>query len=453
MAFAVQFGVSNKKLNSTLQPTGNLSVEVACELKERTSVENPTFIIQKVLGSGWQKWNYCKCPTFGRYYFINDIAYVEGRLEVSCRCDYLASYKDEILANSPYVVRSASFQNPYISDILFPCDCNFDVQQVTSGVFGFSNGGSIIVETAGKSGSVFHACSPSQYSSLCNYLYSSTFLDALTDITKVGDIITKQVFRTSDYLIGATWLPIGIGGGSDDISLGYISGCGSGTAISQGKIWGKVVSIAVPHHPDFIVGQKGFTYRDFTPFASYSISIPYIGTVVIPPDFLAKDRNINIGMTCDVAGNLQCQIFNTTGILCTMGGCCGVTVGYSTRSQTGLTNLIKGGTEFVTGMATGNFLGLGAGIYNVVTGATSADISSTSSGGCSVLDDFAVLTCTFKRQDQIDYVNNGYPLCQSKTLSSLTGYTLCEKASVECNATEMGKSIINDYLNGGFYIE
>lgn len=448
MAITVKFGISNKKRNSTLQPTPSLGL--GCTLKSGTSVENPTFELQYKVN--W-KWNYCYCEDFGRYYFINDITYKESVYYISCTCDYLASYKTEILKASPYVVRSASFQNPYISDMLFPCDCNFSVQQVVSDDFEFSNSGSIIVETAGESGSAFHACSPAQYSALCNYLYSSTFLDALTDITKVGDIITKQVFHTSDYLIGATWMPINIGGGGDDISLGYISGCGTGTAISQGKIWGSVVTIAVPHHPDFIVGQKGFTYRDYAPFASYSISIPYIGTVVIPPDFLSKDRNITVGLTCDVAGNVQCQIFNSTGLLCTMGGCFGVTVGYSTRSQTGLTNLIKGGTEFVTGIATGNFLGIGKGVYNVVTGSTSADISSTSSGGCSVLDKCATLTCTFKRQDQIDYVNNGYPVCQSKTLSTLSGYTLCENASIECGATSQGKATINDFLNGGFYIE
>lgn len=448
MAITVSFGKSNKKVNSTLQP--DMGTSVACTLKKGTSNENPVFELQGGVDWGW---NVCFCETFEKYYFITDITYRESVYEISCCCDYLASYKAEILASSPYVVRSASFQNPYIPDMLFPCDCNFSVQQVVSSDFGFSNEGTIIVETAGKSGSVFHACSPSQYAALCNYLYSSTFLDALTDITKVGDIITKQVFSTSDYLIGATWMPINIGGGGDDISLGYISGCGSGTAISQGKIWGTAVTIAVPHHPDFIVGQKGFTYRDYAPFASYSLSIPYIGTVAIPPDFLSKDRTITVGMTCDVAGNIQCQIFNNTGVLCTMGGCFGVSVGYSTRSQTGLTNLIKGGTEFVTGMATGNFLGVGSGIYNVVTGSTAADISSTSSGGCSVLDKYATLTCTFKRQDQIDIVNNGYPLCQSKTLSNLSGFTLCENASIETTASSVGKRTINDFLNRGVFIE
>lgn len=450
MAFAVQFGISNKKVNSTLQPTGNLSVEVACELKERTSVENPTFVIQKVLGSGWQTWNYCKCETFGRYYFINDIAYVEGRLEVSCRCDYLASYKTDILNASPYVVRSASLHNENLTDTLFPTMATNQISKTISGSFGFSQSGSIIVTTAGKNGNAFHAQTRAQFSSLCNYLFSSTYLDALTDITKIGDVVTKQMFNTGDYVLSAVWVPFSIGGGSDSISLGYISGCGNGTSISNGKIWGKVVTVTAPHHPN----HDGYAYRDFAPFSEFSLSIPYIGTVPIPCDFLRTDRTISIGMASDVNGNLQCSVFNSSGELGTFFGACGASVGFGSRNNNAGNHIATGIGSLVASGVSGNILGAGAGILGIVSGLTSASISSSGSSGCNVLNDYCTLTSSFRIQAiKVDETNHGRPLCQPTLLSSLEGYTLCENASIECGATEQGKATINNFLNGGFYIE
>lgn len=86
-------------------------------LKQGTSVEKPTFILQGVSPFDW---NVAYCETFGRYYFINDVTYVESTYEISCTCDYLASYRDAILANTAYVTRSASLFDEELPDTLFP---------------------------------------------------------------------------------------------------------------------------------------------------------------------------------------------------------------------------------------------------------------------------------------------------------------------------------------------
>ena len=104
MAFEVKFGKSDKRINSTKIPT--LAETATCVLKSGTSVERPTFILQSVSPFDW---NVAYCETFGRYYFINDVTYVESTYEISCTCDYLASYKDEILSNTAYVERIGTF--------------------------------------------------------------------------------------------------------------------------------------------------------------------------------------------------------------------------------------------------------------------------------------------------------------------------------------------------------
>ena len=79
MSITVNFGKSDKRINSTKIPS--FSESAACVLKSGTSVENPTFILQSVSPFDW---NVAYCATFGRYYFVNDVTYVESTYEISC---------------------------------------------------------------------------------------------------------------------------------------------------------------------------------------------------------------------------------------------------------------------------------------------------------------------------------------------------------------------------------
>lgn len=444
MAFEVKFGKSDKRINSTKIPT--LSETVTCVLKSGTSVEKPTFILQAVSPFDW---NVAYCETFGRYYFVNDVTYVESTYEISCTCDYLASYKDEILANTAYVTRSSSLFDEGLADTLFPTSASTTIQQALSSNFGFSNQGSIILTTAGKNGNAFHALSPSQFSSLCNYLYSSTFIDALTDWTKIGDVITKQVFNTDDYIISACWVPVSIGGGSDSISLGPIDGCGTGTAISNGKIWGTVVTVTAPNHPQV----ENFKYRNIEPFSKYTLSIPYIGTIPIDGSFIKADRTISIGMYMDINGNITCTVFNSKGVFGYYFGSAGANVGFSTRSSNGGGNIVEGAGGLIASAVTGNALGAASGVLSLVSGVISSNVTSSGSGGCVAQENYCTLTCRFFTQKTVDTAHFGRPLCNPVVLSSLSGFLKCESADVVCTATENGKAVINDFLNGGMFIE
>lgn len=444
MAFEVKFGKSDKRINSTKIPT--LAEGVQCVLKRGTSVENPTFILQNVAPFDW---NVAYCETFGRYYFVNDVTYVESTYEISCTCDYLASYKDEILANTAYVVRAASLFDENLSDTLFPTSASTTIQQAVSSDFGFSNQGSIILTTAGKNGNAFHALSPSQFSALCNYLYSSTFIDALTDWTKIGDVITKQVFNTDDYIISACWVPVSIGGGSDSIALGPIGGCGTGTAISNGKIWGTVVTVTAPNHPQV----ENFKYRNIEPFSKYTLSIPYIGTIPIDGSFIKSDRTISIGMYMDINGNITCSVFNSKGVFGYYFGSAGANVGFSTRSSNGGGNIVEGAGGLIASAVTGNALGAASGVLSLVSGLISSNVTSSGSGGCVAQENYCTLTCRFFTQKTVDTEHFGRPLCNPVVLSSLSGFVKGESADVVCTATENGKAVINDFLNGGMFIE
>ena len=48
---------------------------------------------------------------------------------------------------------------------------------------------------------------------------------------------------------------------------------------------------------------------------------------------------------------------------------------------------------------------------------------------------------------------NGRPLCEVRTVGSLSGYMLCEKADLDTAASPSEKDTIISAMNGGFYYE
>lgn len=171
MAFEVKFGKSDKRINSTKIPT--LSDTVSCVLKQGTSVEKPTFILQAVSPFDW---NVAYCETFGRYYFVNDVTYVESTYEISCTCDYLASYKSEILNNSMYVTRSSNVTNfnRYLIDTMFPTTTQPTISQSTA-TLPTSKTGSILCCIIGNGENSFLSLHPATFKAVTKYLYSNDY--------------------------------------------------------------------------------------------------------------------------------------------------------------------------------------------------------------------------------------------------------------------------------------
>ena len=178
MAFEVKFGKSDKRINSTKIPT--LTESATCVLKSGTSVEKPTFILQGVAPF---EWNVAYCATFGRYYFVNDVTYVESTYEISCACDYLASYKDEILSNSMYVTRSSNVTNfnRYLIDTMFPTTAQPTISQSTA-TLPTSTVGSILCCIIGNGENSFLSLHPATFKAVTKDLYSPAYLKALNTI-------------------------------------------------------------------------------------------------------------------------------------------------------------------------------------------------------------------------------------------------------------------------------
>lgn len=102
----------NEKVNKTL---GTAKEFTSSTIKEQTDVTNITLRIQTT--DNLSGYNYAYVSEYGRYYFIDKIETTPtGYWVLSCRCDVLMSFKDDILALKGTVTRSESVFNVYLQD-------------------------------------------------------------------------------------------------------------------------------------------------------------------------------------------------------------------------------------------------------------------------------------------------------------------------------------------------
>ena len=88
--------------------------DISGELKEACDIINPVIIIS---GENLSSYNYLYIPVFNRYYFITDIKVIRNNLwEISCHCDVLETYKNEIKNQKAIVARQENKYNLYLND-------------------------------------------------------------------------------------------------------------------------------------------------------------------------------------------------------------------------------------------------------------------------------------------------------------------------------------------------
>ena len=106
----VQLFKFSKRLNSTLLPNGVGLGTTEVSLKQGTSVDTPTLIISmSTTGQVYALWtaNYLKMRD--EYYWITDIIQLtNNHIELHCKKDVLATYRDAILNTTAFVKYSSS---------------------------------------------------------------------------------------------------------------------------------------------------------------------------------------------------------------------------------------------------------------------------------------------------------------------------------------------------------
>lgn len=484
----VSFGHLSKRKNSTMRP-GGLSDTRNVRLKEATSIDNPTFIIQ---GNEFD-YNYAKWDN--RYYFVDNVVSVHDNLtEISCVLDVLATYKDEILASTQYVTYSNISGGNWLQDNRLPIMKNALTAVNTASLDFPSTQGSYILTVLGQSGVDCFRVSRSTIQSLIAELQNWN-QDALNDI-KIGlaydteedryqslaNAMLDSGFLGNEYEVAVQcirschWVPFNgsvIGGTSTQIYLGnYPCRSSGGGALSGYKLnmsWtGGNIGISIPWH-----------YADWrrTYCEKVYLYLPFVGMVSLNSD----DINGVTGLTIKYAitpsdGQVCYEVLAGGQVIGTYGGNCAMQIPIGINQKASLGDIVTtlfAGAEKTVNMAINSSIspvstaavGVGAAMagveasYNTMNVALSTTPSTIGGigGGAGAGLDLQAKCITVAHPTVIEPVQMGLtmgvPTMKPLQLSSCHGFCQCANAHVSAPAQAAELDAIDMYLNSGFYIE
>ena len=443
----------SKRSNSTKRPSGNY-VSKDAKLKEETSILNPTFILSNFDGG----YNYVYIPSWGRYYFVSDVVKnITGLFEISCTCDRLATFKDNIGNYNCYVERcsNSSKVNTDICDIaVSSTESVIDVKQAKTSLWNAS-GGVIICRTINV-----------DYGITTFIGSMSTFKDLFNpnmDDTEITDVI-KSVFNyymcsPGEYVLDVYFLavPLSVLQNTGNTSLAQVS---SGWYTGGGCYrWTSNTPIVNNH---VTLNKPSPKYQDWRhsngAFTQYSIYLPSVGEVALSGDII--DNTLKLEYSIDINTGEMVYFLravdsnNDESLIATYHGNVksGLQVGSMSPNGSGF---LSSALNLATGIGTGNPIAIGTSLIsatqNIISPSPSIHGSMGSCAGYLTENDVII---TRLSKDSGDNPNTlGQPCCKNLTLSTIPGYIKTVGASIDIIGYDSDKDSINGFLDGGFYYE
>lgn len=483
----------SKRFNSTKLPTGGTTVTVY--LKDGTSIDNPTFILNE---SDFEI-NYINA--FNKYYFVDDIKSIHNNMvEITCHIDVLATYRSDIAYVNLYVVR-CSDQNKAdftIIDNKYPISMLPMIQtmkEVTPAIFDTYtdqyqiqwNPEVVILTIKGAGGSQFVAMRFAILEEVGLSLYNTALNDQNTVWSNIGSIpsgFEKTFLDPFSYICEARLLPIQekmlSGNPSYTLKLGYWeynepSQVNDYLYLTDRKLISDVVTIYPEPLP-----TGSLLWLASNKFRKLSLTLPGVGTVQLDADKVL-DSVITVWITVDVTGCIGYKVeyngfvdFYTGKIGCNLAiHYSNANVGYMTGGATNVIGDIVGGVGAGAGIGA-MFGGVGSavgGVVGAVGGAIKGAASffsnaqplmiTRSNGSDGSLADFMMNNKIILQDVRYDIGGvlapgqNGYPASTVTLLSTIANgsYVQCENSSVSISGTDKEKVELNNLLNSGFYWE
>ena len=463
MSVSVKFYRFGKRINSTLQPSGSGN-GYDCILKDGCSAINP--VIQLKLGQSENPtgYNYCYISDFMRYYFISDWYWENRCWNAVLRVDVMASWKSSIGSYSAYVLRSASSYDGDIMDMYYPAlaevtelknDATQDpgwTKTVGSGIFVIG----VMGKSAGQNGGAvtYYAVNSSAMQTLCNYMLDISHFGGLDEIS---DDLLKCIFNPLQYIVSCMWYPFSLTTGSATIHVGWWDVSVTGASELSSAVYTRNISFTVPKHPQ----QSRGNYLNMPPFSSYFIDAGPWGVIPINNIDVLDETSLNCWMNVDLytgTGRLSIVTKDVVAISEDHVAQIGVPIqlGQNVLNQGALANAPGGAVNAIQSALTGNVSGLlGGGVQAIMSAAeVSQSVPSTvgSNGSFAFNTAFCIIGRFLKVANE-DLSSRGRPLCQAKTISSLSGYIECADADPAIDCTDGELSQIVSYMNSGFYYE
>ena len=468
-----------KRINSTKQPASADGHSFTCQLKDDTSFMNPILKFSPDhLTSGVfspDVYNYAFILYWNRFYYITDWKYINGSWEAYLTVDVMASFRSEIGATSAYIIRSNSQFNGNIIDSFYPSTsvCSITKQQISSDIYHTTiPGGCFVVGVINNSSSsnkmgaiIYYALNATQMVSLLNYLFSSNIYNN-SSISEIGEGLYKSLFDPFQYIASCMWFPFpvsALGNTTETINVGYWSTGVTGTIVTYvTKEIGFKTNSPIARHPQITRGD----YLDHAPYTRLTAFYPPFGEIPIDTTFMQYGANNYLygKIFCDmVTGVADCTITITEGYdtdttadpykyMTMRTAQIGVPIQIS-QVMSDYVSTLSSGVGAVSSLFSGNISGI---FNNIISGVESAMPKVSSLGANGSLVEIIEAPYLIVEHMQIVDENRtefGRPLCNTRTISTLSGYIQCGEADHAFSGTRAENEEINRNMKEGFFYE
>ncbi len=453
-----------KRAASTKRPTAP-PVTKQVQLKEPTNMLNPVFLIEGI------DWTYNYCQWNGRYYYIANITAENGyQSSLTCRVDYLATWKGAITASELYVKYGSTEYNKVTRDMRYvPTESNRS-QQHFALTTTMNQVGSYIVSILGDNpngtmgAATLYAMYDFQIAQLMNEITADDFWDALK----------QKLSNPFEYLVGVQWIPYSVDqieGEDKTVVLGN-----NPTTITAKRITNYIkketFNLDLREGDSILDGS----FLDTPPYTIGTLYLPFIGCVPLDLSTMFTFSTIYIESTVDLSTGAICYIVGRTvndKYTSTYSGKCSSSVpinssNYDPIGQTGgIIQAVGGAAVAIAGLATGNPFAFIGGLTSEISGVIgeihASEVHSQSNGEISSRIGSYVglyIYATVYRKVGVQTIDNqerlavmGLPVEKVIKLSSMTGYVQTVGASINMAGTPEEKTAVESALDRGIYIE
>lgn len=479
MAFEVNLYAFNKKDNSTALPSGT-GTKFDCNIKSVSSIMNPVITISR--GHMSFTYNYAYISSFKRYYFIDDIRYDLGVWTLFLVCDVLGTYSADIKASTQYVLRSASSYDDNILDNNYVTKASVQnyAERSTSTVsvpdesLGsaagyFSNGydsGTFVLGVVSDNAT---GCSYYEFTYANFKAFVHNMMDYVpSDMSDVSSGIAKSFFDPIQYIISVKWYPVSMRNTNslsqsvNHINLGSYSISCDAIRLNDERSKHFRATITIPKHPQL----SSFSYTQLEPFSEYSLYFEPFGKLALDTTKLYNASSVNLDWYVDNgSGDAELFVKTDNGVIVESSvsniavniPLSTVTIDYIGGASAGVGGVLGAIGSAFTGNIGGAINSAISGIGNTIN-AVKPQVSTKGapSSYLSYVVPSPILAGYFNLQVDTAPSLLGRPLCQSKTLSTLSGYCLCSNSALTFSSlnptSEEYRRVIN-YLDSGVFIE
>ena len=477
-----------KKENSTATPP-SVPLSLNCVLKEDCSIHYPVLGIEN--GSTWNPatYNYAFIGDFHRFYFISDWSYKNGLWWAQLKVDPLGTWKTYIYNSTEYVLRASSVYDNTIADMMFPAKSTstgwqsfWPNQSHTPWQRSFSSGFYVVGIINSDSSSIgavsYYAFTPAQFSALKSYLLSDvTWTDILSTNPDLGESLYKSLFNPFQYISSVNWFPIAFNPNWGTALISIKFGWWQLDGISCYRLTQYIHSFAefmyVGEHPQASVRGK---YLNGSPYSTYRLIAPPFGEftldgaiilngsysqsgntkvtpldVAIQIDFISGNGDLYI--TQNIDGNHLILLHSQTVVAVP------IQIAQITTDLTGqIQNVVENGISAIGNMLTGNVGGFvgsyASGILNGFEMHIPHMQQFGNNGSIAFYQMPFVIDCIYNIMADDALTDKGRPLCREVQLSTLApGYVMTAGSHIAIAGSDEEMRAVNDYLDGGVFLE